>query len=343
MKISFVATVLNEEKTIEKFLQSVFSQSRLPDEIVIVDGGSLDSTLSRIFNFQFSRFAARRARFDSSSARRAIFNKNPKSKKIKFRPLTKTGLTIAQGRNYGIRKATFDIIAMSDAGCVLHKDWLQKITEPFFKENVDIVAGFYQMRGSQPFQKALAVYLGIPPQRFDSKLFLPSARSIAFKKSLWEKIGGFDEALDRAGEDTLFNYRAIKLNARFERVKDALVDWEVPKNLWGAALKFYYYAKGDVQAGIWWHPLQKTSTHNLKIIGVFIRYTVGLVLFFFSFQNEVIRNFLPGIVLIYLIWPIWKMRDLVTDFKARLLLPIVQIVSDIAVLFGTGLGILRKL
>ena len=65
MKISFVATVFNEEKTITALLDSLFKQTKMPDEIIIVDGGSLDSTLSRIFNFQFS-----------------IFNKNPKTKKI---------------------------------------------------------------------------------------------------------------------------------------------------------------------------------------------------------------------------------------------------------------------
>ena len=46
MKISFITTVFNEEKTIRAFFDSLFSQSKLPDEIVIVDGGSNDNTIA---------------------------------------------------------------------------------------------------------------------------------------------------------------------------------------------------------------------------------------------------------------------------------------------------------
>ena len=57
MRISFVATVLNEEKTIHSFLKSLGSQSRFPDEIIIVDGGSTDATASVISNLKSPHFA----------------------------------------------------------------------------------------------------------------------------------------------------------------------------------------------------------------------------------------------------------------------------------------------
>ena len=44
MKISFISTVYNEEKTIIKFINSLLTQSKLPNEIIIVDGGSTDKT-----------------------------------------------------------------------------------------------------------------------------------------------------------------------------------------------------------------------------------------------------------------------------------------------------------
>ncbi|MBC7334070.1 MAG: glycosyltransferase, partial [Actinobacteria bacterium] len=50
-KVSFITTVYNEEKSVIPFLESLFSQEVLPEEVVIVDGGSNDSTLRLILNF----------------------------------------------------------------------------------------------------------------------------------------------------------------------------------------------------------------------------------------------------------------------------------------------------
>ena len=43
-KISFITTVYNEEDSIVEFLQSLKAQTCLPDEMIIVDGGSTDKT-----------------------------------------------------------------------------------------------------------------------------------------------------------------------------------------------------------------------------------------------------------------------------------------------------------
>ena len=45
MKSSFITTVFNEENNIEAFIDSVLNQTKSPDEIIIVDGGSTDKTL----------------------------------------------------------------------------------------------------------------------------------------------------------------------------------------------------------------------------------------------------------------------------------------------------------
>ena len=48
MKVSLIATVLNAEEHIGAFLASIAAQTRAPDEIVIVDGGSTDGTLEAL-------------------------------------------------------------------------------------------------------------------------------------------------------------------------------------------------------------------------------------------------------------------------------------------------------
>src|SRR3989344_1640491 len=103
MKISFVTTVFNEEKTINKLLDSIKKQTVYPDEVIIVDGGSTDNTLSVISNFQFP-----------------ISNKNVKI-------INKEG-NRSVGRNEAIRNSKGEVIAVSDAGCVLDRSWIKNIT-----------------------------------------------------------------------------------------------------------------------------------------------------------------------------------------------------------------------
>ena len=52
MKVSLITTILNEEKNIESFLHSIEEQTVLPDEVIIVDGGSKDKTLERIKEYK---------------------------------------------------------------------------------------------------------------------------------------------------------------------------------------------------------------------------------------------------------------------------------------------------
>src|SRR5258708_29244497 len=191
MKVSLCITTFNEEKTISKLLESIFNQTRLPDEVVIVDGGSTDETMEILSAFQASRITKK---CDPSTALRMT-----RSKKR---------ISIARGRNLAVKNARYPIIAMTDGGCVADKRWLEKILSPFQGSRMtQVVAGFYRMIGKSDFQKALKPFLGTMPDKFNNKTFLPSTRSIAFKKSVWKIVGGFNEKLDRVAEDTDFNLK----------------------------------------------------------------------------------------------------------------------------------------
>ncbi len=48
MRVSVIATVLNEAGSIDLLLDSLAGQTRPPDEVVIVDGGSSDGTRGRL-------------------------------------------------------------------------------------------------------------------------------------------------------------------------------------------------------------------------------------------------------------------------------------------------------
>jgi glycosyltransferase involved in cell wall biosynthesis len=316
MKISICITVLNEENSIELLLHSLLNQTRKPDEIIIVDGGSVDRTNEIVNKFKL------------------------KSRRIKL--FTKKG-NIAQGRNFGIKNTKGEIIAITDGGCIPKKDWLQKITEPFKKSNIEIVAGFYDMAATSNFQKAITVYMGIPPERFDKNSFLPSARSVSFKKSLWKELGGFDESLVKAGEDTSFFYQAVKKGMKIIRVKEARVVWMEMKNmtLSKAFKKFFDYAKGDGEAGIWWHPAKRFSSHNIKILTIYARYFVFMAFLIFVVKYPNYWLIFLLLVTVYCLLSIYKWRDVIKDTKTRVWLPVIQFLSDFAVMSGFFVGTIK--
>ncbi|PJA42884.1 hypothetical protein CO176_01155 [Candidatus Woesebacteria bacterium CG_4_9_14_3_um_filter_39_10] len=344
MNISVCTTVLNEEASIGKLLDSLLVQTKKADEIVIVDGGSKDKTVEIIKHYQ------------------------KKDKSIKLL-IEKGG--IAHGRNTAIEIAKYPIIAQIDAGCIAKPDWLEKLVRPFelttpghppgvhsatLRESdakahprgvrmdssgVGVVAGFYIMPAHSSLQKAMNLYLGVHPKRFDPANFLPSARSVAFKKEVWEKIGGYDEKLEKGGEDTKFFVSCVKNKIRIARVGDAKVVWEEIKDLslTDFFLKVFNYAKGDAKTKIWIYPIAGIMSHNIKIVLVFLRYFLAFAFLAFSFFFNWPFAYLFIGLLAYLFWSVWKFRDIVNSRKVRVWIPVVQIVSDIAVMLGFLYGL----
>lgn len=325
MKVSVVITVFNEEKSVGKLIDSLLKQSKKPNEIVIVDAKSSDKTVEIV----------RRCK---QSLR---LRQQKKAKRIKL--LVEPG-SVAHGRNTAVEMARFPIVASIDAGCVAKRDWLEKITAPLKHRNVGMVAGFYDMPAKNSMQKAMNFFHGVLPSQFDSASFLPSARSVSFRKSIWEKVGGYSEKLDKTAEDTHFFYKLVKERVKIVRVKEARVVWEESSLLSfsDSIKKFYQYAKGDAQAGIWWHPSKRLASHNIKISLIFVRYIAGLILVILALGSPLLWWIIVAGLVLYIFWAFRKVYLLTNDLKSGLWGIIIQFASDFAVMSGFLSGLIRR-
>ncbi|KKQ35043.1 MAG: hypothetical protein US51_C0018G0005 [Microgenomates group bacterium GW2011_GWA2_37_6] len=318
MKISFITTVFNEEKTIAGLLESLDSQTKIPDEVIIVDGGSSDRTVAEIKNHPFGKLRTRKSKIKNINLFKILVKKGNRS----------------IGRNEAIKNATGDIIVCTDAGCVLDKNWIRNIIKPFENKKVDVVAGYYKGLGETFFEKSLVPYVLVMNDRVDPKNFLPATRSMAFKKSIWEKIGGFDEKLSH-NEDYVFSQKLKKVKANIKFAKNAIVFWEPRKNAKEAFIMFFRFALGDAETGIF----------RPKVILIFGRYITGLFLLnIYFFTDQIFIAVLILILLInYILWSILKNYRYVRNSKAIFYLPLLQFLSDFAVITGTVSGFISRL
>ncbi|NLT74727.1 MAG: glycosyltransferase [Chloroflexi bacterium] len=225
-RVSVIATVLNEAKAIHRLLDSLAGQSRLPDELVIVDGGSSDGTLESLQAF----------------AQRAPFP---------VRVVVRPGANISQGRNAAISEAEGPLIASTDAGVRLEAEWLERLTAPFSSQpSPDVVSGFFVPEYTGLFERILGAVTLPTLDEIDPERFSPSSRSVAFRKAAWARVGGYPEWLDYC-EDLLFDFALQDAGFRFAFAPDARVHFR-PRSTLKAYLKQYYrYARGDGKADFW--------------------------------------------------------------------------------------------
>ena len=269
MKISFITTVFNEERTVGRFLESLAAQTRKPDEVVVVDGGSTDGTVGEI--------KKREALFDG------------------FKVLAKP-CNIAEGRNLAVSEATGEIIAMSDAGCILDERWLQEIVGPFEKDDsIEICAGNWRIEDTAGLPRILRWYFvrNHVDMRDVPNPLNPSCRSVAITRKAWMEMGGQPEFL-YAGEDGLFNIKCRLFGKRFVFAEKAIATWLMCPSLRAFGRQVYNYGRAGGRLG------RKDSlvsvAYSVRILLVYGLGVLGLGLGLFL--GGVLGNAISGIMLL---------------------------------------------
>lgn len=187
-----IATVLNEVENIPRLVDSLMRQIPPASEVVIVDGGSTDGTWEWLQNAATSLTALRAIRDETCS--------------LKFTPGP-----ISKGRNVAIAAAHSEVIACADAGCTYAPNWLAELTAPLRSGESEYALGGACLDMNDPtvWDIASAPFFGV---KLDTTAPTKSctARSMAFTKDLWRRLGRFPETVF-FGEDTLFDIEARRV------------------------------------------------------------------------------------------------------------------------------------
>lgn len=221
MNVSIVTPALNERASIQALVDSLLAQTVLPTEIVVADGGSTDGTRELL-----DELAAAHPR---------------------LRVVDGPG-GISENRNAAIAAAGHEIVACIDAGCTAQPDWLEKITAPFGRGE-DWVSGFYLPRGSSLRSTCAGLALMSVREEVNPDYITPPGASQAFRKKVWERVGGFPEGM-AAAEDTLFGERAKAAGFKPFFAGDALILWRPPDGLGEMVQKAYRWGVGDGRVGL---------------------------------------------------------------------------------------------
>jgi glycosyltransferase involved in cell wall biosynthesis len=221
VEVSLITTVFNEGAAVVELLDSVLTGTVIPDEIVVADGGSTDGTLDLLHDY-----AARRE---------------------DVRILTDAGGR-SHGRNLAIEAAKHDRIVCIDGGCVATPTWLEEITKPLV-DGTEWVAGFYRPQGRTSLSTAIGLTMVFVLDEVVFPDFTPSARSMAFHRSLWKQVGGFPEDVQCA-EDTAFGEALVTAGYEPLFVPKAVVEWKPPSGLLTQARTLFSWGRGDGLLGL---------------------------------------------------------------------------------------------
>lgn len=224
-RVALCLTVLNEADNLASLFASVAAQTRQPDEIVVVDGGSTDGTAQVV--------QAWRARG------------------LPITLLTRPGANISAGRNAAIEHARAPLIAVTDAGVRLEPGWLAALTRPFDEPDPpEVVAGFFRSDPRTAFEAALGATTLPAVEEVEPERFYPSSRSVAFTRRAWERVGGYPEWLDYC-EDLLFDFALEDAGCRRAWAPDAVVHFRPRPSARAFVVQYYRYARGDGKADLW--------------------------------------------------------------------------------------------
>lgn len=162
--LSVVIPVLNEERHIGPLLSDVAGQTRRADEVIVVDAGSEDGTISVVRRFSGV----------------VLLNGSP---------------PVAKGRNLGGRRARGDVLVFLDADVRLEKGFFEGFLQEFERRRLDLACPRYVPYRSTPAIRGVFAFFNLLFESFEKLLPSGAGHCIAVRREVFRESRGFDPSL----------------------------------------------------------------------------------------------------------------------------------------------------
>lgn len=221
--VALVVPMRNETGSLHRLVASIRAQSRHPDEVILVDGGSTDGT---------------------AEMARGLTEADPRYRVLEIGPATP-----GRGRNCGVAATSCPWIAFTDAGIHLHPRWVERLLERAAREDgPDVVYGHYAPVTDTLFRRCAALaYVAPESRRPEGTLRAPSIASSLLRRTVWQQVGGFPD--ERAAEDLLFMEAVAGQGFRVAWAPEARVSWEISPGFRSTFARFRLYSLHNARLG----------------------------------------------------------------------------------------------
>lgn len=207
MRVAITVPAYNAEKHIAQLLEVLIQQTRMPDEIIIVDDGSTDATSAVI-----QRYA------EESSIIKYIYQNNSGP---------------AAARNKAWRSSNADICIFTDTDCIPRKNWIEELLKPFTSNDVGAAGGNCKTINTY---NVLARFIGCEYdwryKNVKDEIDAHSSYNLAVRRCILEDVGGYNEEYPVAsGEDWDMTYK-ISRKYKIIFMRTAIVGHYHPERFW---------------------------------------------------------------------------------------------------------------
>jgi glycosyltransferase involved in cell wall biosynthesis len=257
--VSLIMPVKNEERSVAPTLDAVFASTRLPDEIIIADGQSVDRTLERVQAYT--------------------------GRGVTIRIVPNPQIYAGAGRNRAAAVATSAILLFLDFGVFVHPRWIEEMTRPFEQDlSVDAVGPVFEPYVESDFEYCVA---SLQCQDMMSFSRLSRAEQLArvpaeiclggvmaISRACYQRLGGMPAWL-RAGEDQIFGWKLLIVRARIVLSLDALCYLQIRKDAKSLFMQNFLYTRAGGHLHI---PLHYRSRRNMLFyIAILVAVGYGVV------------------------------------------------------------------